>query len=283
MSTPLYKHLLPKERDRYKLRPLQNNTWLVQDGPVEAKKTAWLTSKSPVLCAWRFFPASWSAFPQTGSLPCRGDRSSVWTWWGQQDISWILSGRGEAAPSQKDTLRAAGGAAVAEAAARRGGGRWSWAQALNLTEGTGAWVQMSAGLGEELAWPVANCASVFSQPGQPEALRAVWALGRRLLRSSGVGKLPWWGFLPYPHDAITSQRWLTASCEHRAEWHRPRHPPTAESKVAPACPTLCDPIDCSLPGFSVHGIFQARILEWVAISFSRRSSQPRDWTTSLAL
>ena len=39
-----------------------------------------------------------------------------------------------------------------------------------------------------------------------------------------------------------------------------------------------DPMDCSLPGFSVHGIFQARILEWVAISFSRGSSRPRDWT-----
>ena len=43
-------------------------------------------------------------------------------------------------------------------------------------------------------------------------------------------------------------------------------------KVAQSCLTLCDPIDCSLLGSSVHGIFQARILEWVAISFSRRSS-----------
>ena len=42
--------------------------------------------------------------------------------------------------------------------------------------------------------------------------------------------------------------------------------------------TLCDPMDCSLLGSSIHGIFQARILEWVAISFSRRSSQLRDWT-----
>ena len=41
------------------------------------------------------------------------------------------------------------------------------------------------------------------------------------------------------------------------------------------CPTLCNPVDCSLPGSSVHGIFQVRILEWVAISFSRRNSQPR--------
>ena len=41
---------------------------------------------------------------------------------------------------------------------------------------------------------------------------------------------------------------------------------------------LCNPVDCSPPGFLVHGISQARILEWVAISFSRRSSPPRDWT-----
>ena len=44
------------------------------------------------------------------------------------------------------------------------------------------------------------------------------------------------------------------------------------------CPTLCDPMDCSLPDSSVHGILQGRILEWVAISFSRGSSPPRDWT-----
>ena len=50
------------------------------------------------------------------------------------------------------------------------------------------------------------------------------------------------------------------------------------SEVAQSCPTLCNPMDCSPPGSSVHGIFQARILEWVAISFSRGSSQPRDRT-----
>ena len=42
--------------------------------------------------------------------------------------------------------------------------------------------------------------------------------------------------------------------------------------VAQSCPTLCDPMDCSPPGSSVHGILQARILEWVAIPFSRGSS-----------
>ena len=48
------------------------------------------------------------------------------------------------------------------------------------------------------------------------------------------------------------------------------------------CPTLCDPIDCSPPGSSVHGNLLARILEWVAISYSRGSSQPKDRTHSLA-
>ena len=52
----------------------------------------------------------------------------------------------------------------------------------------------------------------------------------------------------------------------------------SESEVAQSCPTLCDPMDCSLSGSSVHGIFQARVLEWVAISFSKGSSRPRDWT-----
>ena len=39
----------------------------------------------------------------------------------------------------------------------------------------------------------------------------------------------------------------------------------SESEVTQVCPTLCDPMDCSLPGSSTHGIFQARVLEWVAI------------------
>ena len=48
--------------------------------------------------------------------------------------------------------------------------------------------------------------------------------------------------------------------------------------VAQSCLALCDPTDCSPPGSSIHAILQARILEWVALHFSRGSSQPRDWT-----
>ena len=50
------------------------------------------------------------------------------------------------------------------------------------------------------------------------------------------------------------------------------------SEVTQSCLTLCNPMDCSLPGSSVLGIFQAPVLEWIAISFSRESSQPRAQT-----
>ena len=48
--------------------------------------------------------------------------------------------------------------------------------------------------------------------------------------------------------------------------------------VAQSCPTLCNPMDCSLPGSSVHGIRQARMLEWPSTPFSKEFFQPRDWT-----
>ena len=60
--------------------------------------------------------------------------------------------------------------------------------------------------------------------------------------------------------------------------HKKIHRERKKSEVAQLCPILCNPMDCSLPGSSVHGLFQARVLESVAISFSRGSSQPRDWT-----
>ena len=66
-------------------------------------------------------------------------------------------------------------------------------------------------------------------------------------------------------------KWLSSkesACSAEVKW----------SEVAQSCPALCDPLDCSPPGSSIHGIFQARILEWVAMPFPRRSSQPRDWT-----
>ena len=62
-------------------------------------------------------------------------------------------------------------------------------------------------------------------------------------------------------------------------WKFPAVGSTAHSVCVQSCLTLCDPVDCSPPGSSVHGILQARILEWVAISFSGGPSPPRDWST----
>ena len=60
---------------------------------------------------------------------------------------------------------------------------------------------------------------------------------------------------------------LVMSFENNHQWHF-----QLVSSVAQSCLTLCDPMDYSLPGSSIHGIFQARVLEWVAVSFSRGSS-----------
>ena len=51
----------------------------------------------------------------------------------------------------------------------------------------------------------------------------------------------------------------------------------SESEVAQSCPTFCDPMDYSLSGSSVHGIFQARVLEWGAIAFSETTSHWSEW------
>ena len=63
----------------------------------------------------------------------------------------------------------------------------------------------------------------------------------------------------------------------KTRWRAATHSLGLKVKVK-SCPTLCDPVDCRPSGSSVHGISQARILEWVAISFSMGSSQPRDRT-----
>ena len=71
------------------------------------------------------------------------------------------------------------------------------------------------------------------------------------------------------------------NCQHNTEFPDFLPSPSKkkkESEVTQSCPTLCDPMDCSLPHSYVYGIFRARVLEWVAISFSTGSSRPRDWT-----
>ena len=66
---------------------------------------------------------------------------------------------------------------------------------------------------------------------------------------------------------------------HPQQWNEMRYKESMTNALSlQSYPTVCYPMDCGLLGFSVHGILQASILEWVAMSSSRGSSQPRDWT-----
>ena len=89
-----------------------------------------------------------------------------------------------------------------------------------------------------------------------QLLATPWTAGYQAPPSLGFSRQEYWSGVPSP-SLIVEVKW---------------------SEVAQLCLTLCNPMDCSLPGSSVHGIFQARILEWGAISFSRVTSQPRAQT-----
>ena len=109
--------------------------------------------------------------------------------------------------------------------------------------------------------------------------------------SMGFSRQEHWSGLPFPSPMHESEKWKWSRSVMPTRLLRPWDFPGKStgvgchcllllvySEVAQSCPTLCNPMDCSPPGSSLHGIFQARILEWVAFSFSRGSSRPTDQT-----
>ena len=94
----------------------------------------------------------------------------------------------------------------------------------------------------------------------------------------GLSRQEYWSGLPFPSPGDLVETWISCTAGRFFTNWAPKEAPFCCCELAQSCPTLCNPMDCSLPGSSVHGIFQARILEWVAISFSRESSRPRDQT-----
>ena len=92
----------------------------------------------------------------------------------------------------------------------------------------------------------------------------VWVEGEMLMEQQCMS----WKPEPHVHDVYLCLHFPSHICHLHL---------MTEIEVAQSCLTLCDPMDCSLRS-SIHGIFQARVLEWIAISFSRRSSQLRDRT-----
>ena len=132
--------------------------------------------------------------------------------------------------------------------------------------------------------------SYISTPLLFMALPQVALVVKNLPASACIGKAPWrraWqpipvflpgeshgqrslvGYSPWGHKELDTTEQFSMRALLIGE---------SESEVAQLWLTLCNPMDCSLPGSSVHGIFQAIVLEWIAISFSRGSSQPRAQT-----
>ena len=111
---------------------------------------------------------------------------------------------------------------------------------------------------------------------QPARLLCPWGFSRKEywsgLSCPSPGDLPNPGIKPVSLTSpVLAGRFLTTSATWEAPWFHFKS--KVKVKVAQMCPTLCNPMDCT-----VHGILQARILEWVALPFSRGSSQPRDRT-----
>ena len=120
-----------------------------------------------------------------------------------------------------------------------------------------------------------------SRMGHLQGVRAGAPLVARFLHCSSA-----W---PVTHQGSNTSLFLKEAClanlpAHPSQIHKGNNRiqksvrPTVLCLVAQSCLTLCDPMDCSPPGSSVHGIIQARILEWVAVSSSRGPPQPRDQT-----
>ena len=107
--------------------------------------------------------------------------------------------------------------------------------------------------------------------------------------SMGFSRQEYWNGLPCPPPGdLPSPRMEPKPLKSNLHWQagslpleptgKPENMHAAAAKSLQLCPTLCCPMDCSLLGSSAHGILQARILEWVAISYSRGSPHPRDQT-----
>ena len=108
-----------------------------------------------------------------------------------------------------------------------------------------------------------------------------WTVAHQAPPSMGFSRQEYWSGLPFPSPGHLSDPGIEprspALQADALTSEPPGKPEGKESEVAQSCPTLCDPMDYSLPGSSLHGILQARVLEGVAISFSRGSYSKKNY------
>ena len=114
-------------------------------------------------------------------------------------------------------------------------------------------------------------------------LAAPWTVAHQAPLSKGSSRQEYWSGLSFPTPGYLPDQGLDLGFPHCRQIPTDlRHQRSLYiyigDLVTESCPTLCDPMDCSLPGSSLYGILQARVQEWVAIAFSRGSSWPRDRT-----
>ena len=107
-------------------------------------------------------------------------------------------------------------------------------------------------------------------------LATPWTAACQAPLSIGFSRQEYWSGVPLPSLMSILAHCLLIAVQSYASWKQ--RPLKVKVLVAQSCPTLCNPMHCSPPGSSVHGILLARMLEWVALPFSRGSSQPRNWT-----
>ena len=113
-----------------------------------------------------------------------------------------------------------------------------------------------------------------------------WTVTHQAPPSMGFSRQQYWSGLPFLQGIFQTQG-LNPGLPHCRQTLLSSEPPgishplqkelAAAAKSLQSCPTLCDPVDFSLPRSSIHGIFQARVLEWVAISFSSGSPVSNSW------
>ena len=119
-------------------------------------------------------------------------------------------------------------------------------------------------------WIAKNCGKFFKRWEYQTAWHASWEICMQIKKQQLELNMDQWT------GSKLGKKYIKAVYYHPA--YLTYMQSESESEVTQSCPTLCDPMNCSLPGSSVHRVFQVRVLEWVAISFSRRPSWPRDRT-----